>query len=98
MQCDTQGHVAEPREPTRAPAWRGGDTCMHIIFIYIVYSYKYKRPDYRNLLTSKFASPYIPDHSLSFSLRGTMFHSCFELQATWLNAMRWIKSAWIIAR
>ena len=23
----TQGHVAEPRGPTRAPAWRGGDTC-----------------------------------------------------------------------
>ena len=26
MQRGTQGHMAEPRGPTRAPAWRGGDT------------------------------------------------------------------------
>ena len=33
MRRGTQGHVAEPRGPTRAPAWRGGDTCVHI-YIY----------------------------------------------------------------
>ena len=37
MWHDMQGHVAEPCEPTRAPVWRGGDTCMRIIFIYILY-------------------------------------------------------------
>ena len=34
MQRGTQGHVAEPREPTRAPTWRGGDTCARYIFLY----------------------------------------------------------------
>ena len=28
-----QGDMAEPRGPTRAPAWRRGDTCVHM-FIY----------------------------------------------------------------
>ena len=31
----TQGHVADSRRPTRAPAWRGGDTWA--IFIFIIY-------------------------------------------------------------
>ena len=26
VRCGTEGHVAEPRRPTQAPAWRGGDT------------------------------------------------------------------------
>ena len=33
MRRGTQGHVAQPRRPTRALAWRGGDTCVHI-YIY----------------------------------------------------------------
>ena len=43
MQRGMQGHVAEPREPTRVPVWRGGDTCMRDIYLYIIYGYsKYK--------------------------------------------------------
>ena len=34
MRHGTQGHVVEPREPRRAPTWRGGDTCVHI-YIYL---------------------------------------------------------------
>ena len=82
MRRGTQGHVAEPREPTQAPAWRGGDTCMHIIFSYILYSYKYKHPDYRNSLTHKTAPPYKPVPSLYVSLCGTI-PSLFLFQATW---------------
>ena len=32
----TQGHVEEPHEPTRAPAWRGGDMCMGYIYLPII--------------------------------------------------------------
>ena len=32
MRRDTQGHVAEPRGPTRVPAWRGGDTYTYYIY------------------------------------------------------------------
>ena len=35
MRCGTQGHVAEPHGPTRAPAWRGCDMCAYILYIYI---------------------------------------------------------------
>ena len=74
MPRGTQCHMAEPRGPTRAPMWRGGD--MRTIFIffsifYMVYS-KYKRPDYRNSLPLKTAPPYKPDRSLLFSLCGTI--------------------------
>ena len=31
----SQGHVAEPRGPTRAPAWRGGDTCAYLYLLVI---------------------------------------------------------------
>ena len=34
-----QGHVAEPRGPTRAPAWRGGDTRAIFIFTRMILGY-----------------------------------------------------------
>ena len=72
MRRGMQGHVAEPRGPTRAPAWRGGDMCAIYIFIYIIYGYsKYKHFVYRNSLTLISVACYIPDHSLSFSPCGT---------------------------
>ena len=89
MQRGTQGHVAEPHGPTSA-------IFIFIYIFYMVYS-KYKRPDYRKSLTHKTVTRYLPDDSLYFSPCGTMFHSCFESHAMWLKAMRWIKSAWIIA-
>ena len=33
----TQGHMEEPRGPTRAPAWRGGDTCAHLHINFIIH-------------------------------------------------------------
>ena len=36
MRRGMHGHVAEPRGPTRAPAWRGCDTCEYIHIIYII--------------------------------------------------------------
>ena len=36
MQCGTQGHVAKPRGPTRAPAWCGGDTCHAYLYLLII--------------------------------------------------------------
>ena len=33
MRRDTQGHVAKPRGPTRAPACRGGDTCAYLYLL-----------------------------------------------------------------
>ena len=35
MRRGTQGHVAEPRGPTRAPAWHGCDTCVYIYLLVI---------------------------------------------------------------
>ena len=77
MQRGMQGHVTEPRGPTRAPAWRRGDTRAMFIFIYIFYMVysKYKRLDYRNSLPLKIVSPYILDGFHSFSPCGTMFPS-----------------------
>ena len=44
----TQRHVAEPRGPTRAPAWRGGDTWVLFIFIVVYRFYNiYRSSDYR---------------------------------------------------
>ena len=31
----TQGHVAKPYGPTRAPTWRGCDTCSYVYFLVI---------------------------------------------------------------
>ena len=39
MQRGTQGHVAEPREPRRALAWRRGDMYARYIFIYYILLY-----------------------------------------------------------
>ena len=49
MRRGTQGHVAEPREPMRAPAWRGGDMCVRDIYI-LLYSILI-HPDYQNSVT-----------------------------------------------
>ena len=35
MRRGTQGHVTESRGPTRAPAWRGGDTCAYLYLLVI---------------------------------------------------------------
>ena len=35
MRHGTQGHVAEPRGPTRARAWHGGDTCAYTYLLVI---------------------------------------------------------------
>ena len=32
----TQGHVAKPRGPTRAPAWHGGDTWHAYLYILVI--------------------------------------------------------------
>ena len=77
MRRGTQGHVTEPGGPTRAPAWRGGDTCAYL-YLLVVYCYStYKHHDYQNSLALIFFASYIPDLSLSFSLCGTMFHFSF---------------------
>ena len=36
MRRGTQGHVAEPRRPMRAPTWRRGDTCHAYLYILII--------------------------------------------------------------
>ena len=76
MRHGTQGHLAEPRRPTRALAWHGGDTCAIFTYIHIIYGYSaYKRSIYRNSLTVICAPFYIPDCFLSFCPCGTMFPS-----------------------
>ena len=56
----TQGHVAKPHGPTRAPAWRRGDTWLLFIFIIYRIYYIYRSFDYQkiNLLTLITASPF----------------------------------------
>ena len=47
MRRGMQGHVAGPRGPTRAPAWRKGDTYAIFVFYHIIYGYsKNKHLDY----------------------------------------------------
>ena len=36
MRHGKQGHVAEPRGPTLAPAWRRCHTCAYIHIIYVI--------------------------------------------------------------
>ena len=36
MRRGTQGHVAEPRGPMRALAWRGCDTCAYLYLLIIL--------------------------------------------------------------
>ena len=36
MRRGTQGHMAEPREPTRALAWRGSDKCAYLYLLVIL--------------------------------------------------------------
>ena len=91
MRRGTQGHVAEPREPMQAPAWRGGNKCMRDIF-YILYSYKYKRPDYRNSLTHKTALPFKCVISSLFLRVGLCSLLFFSFQDTWDYAIRWIRA------
>ena len=65
MRRGMHGHVAEPRGPSRAPAWHGGATCAIYIFIYIIYGYStYKNSVYWNSLTHKTVAPYKPDIAL----------------------------------
>ena len=61
MRCGMKGHVVEPRGPLRAPAWRGGDTCV-CLFIFthnIGYStFKHSLVGFK--LTLKSVAPYKP--------------------------------------
>ena len=76
MQRGTQGHVAEPRGPTRAPAWRGGDMCAHLHNLYIIHMViVHTRIPSRNSLTVICAPPYKPNCFPCFSPCGTMFPS-----------------------
>ena len=71
------GHVAEPREPTRAPEWRENDTWLLFIFtIYMIYNV-YRSPDYRetSLLTLLTIAPYTPEYFCLFLPCGTKSHT-----------------------
>ena len=61
----TQGHVAKPRGPTRAPAWRGGDTWLLFIFIiYRIYNI-YRSSDYRKTNYYPSYPPYLLNRIVS---------------------------------
>ena len=62
----SQGHVAEPRRPTRAPAWRAGDTWHAYLYLLVIYkviviiSIRY----FRFTLTLHIVTPYKLESSL----------------------------------
>ena len=62
-----QGHVAEPRGPTRAPAWSGGDTWHYLYLIVLIYGYStYSLPIIeRELLTLTSVTCYKRDRFLN---------------------------------
>ena len=69
-----QSHASPCRRP------RGTEvTRVCALYIYILYSYKYKNPDYQNSLTHKTAPRYIRGISNHF-LRVGLIHSYFEMQ------------------
>ena len=74
MRRGKQGHVAEPRGPTRVPASRGCDVCIFIFTRNLGFT-TYKHRIFGFTLTLIFSLRYIPDRSLSFSPCGTMFPS-----------------------
>ena len=87
------GNVAEPRGPTRAPAWRGGDTWLLFIFIiYMIYNV-YRSPDYweTSLLPLITAARYKPVGFPKFTQCGTNPLISGKIDS-------WIKGAMKIAR
>ena len=89
----TQGHVAEPRGPTRAPAWRGGDTWALFVFNHNIMGYStYKSSDYRKIIIIPLISSHIinPPPSFIFLRVGLKSKEFLNVQVTWRRERRWI--------
>ena len=89
------GHVAKPRGPTQAPAWRGGDTWLLFLFIiYMIYNI-YRSPDYQetSLLTPHSVAPYKLTCFNYFTRVGLSSTRFLTLQAKWINARHQIGGA-----
>ena len=96
MRRGTQGHAAEPRGPTRVPAWHRGD--IYILYLlYIGYStYKHSIEELANRLKPLYLI--YPTPLLLFLCVGLCSLPFVWLQDAWQDVERWIGIAWMITR
>ena len=77
MRRGTEGHVAEPRGSTRAPVWRGCDTCtyLYLLVLYrVIVHISIRNPIYANpLFFSHFINPFFPFYFYRMGLCSTFF-------------------------
>ena len=86
-----QSH-ASPREHLR------GAKVTHVcaLYIYILFNYKYKHPDYRNSLTHKTALHFKRIKSFLFLRVGLCSLKFVSLQDTWRSVEHWIKACGLL--